>query len=86
MASHIVTVTEFKAKCLSLLSEVSTSGGTITVTRRGQPLAVVSPPKQRRVRSTEGAWKGKVEISDEEIRTVRSALWNAARTKEKLGI
>jgi len=43
MASHVASVTEFKAKCLALLEDVSTKGDTITVTKRGKPLATVSP-------------------------------------------
>jgi len=38
-----ITVTEFKAKCLAYLDQLSRSGETITVTRRGHPLATVLP-------------------------------------------
>ncbi|MBX7135228.1 MAG: type II toxin-antitoxin system Phd/YefM family antitoxin [Fimbriimonadaceae bacterium] len=40
-----VTVTDFKARCLRILDEVSKTGESVTVTKRGKPIAVVAPPK-----------------------------------------
>ena len=40
-----VTVTEFKARCLRILDEVSKTGESVTVTKRGKPIAVVAPPQ-----------------------------------------
>ena len=53
-------MTEFKAKCLALLSEVGRNGGTITVTKRGKPLASVGPAPRRRIKSSEGILAGKI--------------------------
>jgi len=39
-----VAVSEFKAKCLSLLQEVRKAKTPLRVTRRGQPIADVFPP------------------------------------------
>jgi prevent-host-death family protein len=36
---------EFKAKCLALLDEVAETGRTVVVTKRGRPVARVSPIK-----------------------------------------
>jgi len=57
-----VSATEFKAKCLALLDEVQEHGGTITVTKRGRPVATVAPAKQKPWKSTKGslARKGKI--------------------------
>ena len=54
--------TEFKAKCLALLDEVQEHGGTITVTKRGRPVATVAPAKRKPWKSTKGilARKGKI--------------------------
>ena len=41
MKTCIIGATEFKAKCLALLDEIEDQGGTITVTKRGRPAAVV---------------------------------------------
>ena len=40
---HKVAVSEFKAKCLSLLDEVSKTKIPLRVTRRGKPIADVIP-------------------------------------------
>jgi prevent-host-death family protein len=39
-----VPISEFKAKCLSLLAQVSKTKMTLRVTRRGKPIADVVPP------------------------------------------
>jgi prevent-host-death family protein len=57
----VVTATEFKAKCLSLLEEVREGHESITITKRGEPVAVVSPVKKRRFKSSAGSWKGRIE-------------------------
>jgi prevent-host-death family protein len=36
---------EFKAKCLALLDEVSETGQSFVVTKRGRPVARISPVK-----------------------------------------
>ena len=41
--SREVSASEFKAKCLGLLDEVSEKGETIVVTKRGRPVARVLP-------------------------------------------
>lgn len=56
MKHRIVNVTEFKAKCLALLDDVGERGGTITITKRGRPLARVGPPGRPAWKSPEGAW------------------------------
>ena len=38
-----IAISEFRQNCLSLLPEMAETGGEIIVTRRGKPLAVVSP-------------------------------------------
>ena len=79
MKSKVVTVTEFKAKCLALLDEVSQQGGVITVTKRGRPLATVAPVRTRLWPSSEGAWAGKVRISEAHLRAGISHLWEVLR-------
>lgn len=39
-----VTISKFKATCLSLLSQVKKTGKSILVTRKGEPIALVTPP------------------------------------------
>ena len=40
-------VSTFKAKCAEVLNNVSETGETVIVTRRGKPLAQVVPMKQK---------------------------------------
>jgi len=76
---RIVNVTEFKAKCLSLLDDIGQNGGRITVTKRGKPLATVGPPKQPKFKSPEGSWAGRIEIADDLESWDSSHLWDALR-------
>ncbi len=39
-----IPISRFKATCLSLLSQVKKTGKTILVTRKGEPIALISPP------------------------------------------
>jgi len=75
MKHRVVNVTEFKAKCLALLDEIGERGGTITITKRGRPLASVGPAKQPKWKSSEGALAGKVTIDDTLLDADISDLW-----------
>jgi len=85
MATRTVSATEFKAKCLALFDEVQQSGDSITITKRGLPVAVVSPPKRRaRARkSSMNSLAGKVKIVGD-IVNGDPYLWNVVREAEGL--
>jgi prevent-host-death family protein len=84
MNSRVVSVTEFKAKCLALLDEIDHQGGTFTVTKRGRPMAMVGPVgKRRRWKSSEGLWAGKVDISEEQLTAAKSELWGAFQQRSR---
>ena len=74
MKNRVISATEFKAKCLSLLDEVQTEGGTVTITKRGRPVATLHQVRTRPGKTTEGAWAGKVSFSSDWMRD-RSDLW-----------
>lgn len=40
---RVVSASQFKARCLALLDDVATTGRRIVVTKRGKPVALVSP-------------------------------------------
>ena len=88
MGTHIVSATEFKAKCLSLLDEVANKGGTITVTKRGKPVATVSPVpvKARRFPSSRGILRGKILVSDELLNPGLSDQRESVNKREKSGL
>lgn len=75
MKPRTVSVTEFKAKCLALLNDIGEHGGTITITKRGKPLATVKPARRTAWKSPEGAWAGKVTIVDDLVNIDLSDLW-----------
>ena len=54
MKNCIIGATEFKAKCLALLDEVEDQGATITVTKRGRPVATIAPAKKKAWKSPKG--------------------------------
>ena len=41
-----VGAAEFKAKCLKLIDQMQADGESITITKRGKPVAVLSAPKK----------------------------------------
>jgi prevent-host-death family protein len=80
MKNRVVNVTEFKARCLALLEDVSRHGGSITITKRGRPLASVVPARRQAWKSPEGSWVGKVSIADDLEEMDTAELWDVLRT------
>jgi prevent-host-death family protein len=60
---QVIAISKFKAKCLSLLEEVSKTRTPLRVTRRGKPLADVIPASsEEEERSWIGSMSGSIEI------------------------
>ncbi len=57
-----IAISEFKAKCLAILDEVQKTKQPIRVTRRGRPIAEVSPPAPTNNLDWIGSMKGRMEI------------------------
>jgi prevent-host-death family protein len=57
-----VAISEFKAKCLSLLDQVQKTKRPILITRRGEPVAEVVPPTPVRSNDWIGSMKDEMEI------------------------
>jgi prevent-host-death family protein len=79
MKNRVIGATEFKAKCLALLDEVEEQGGTITVTKRGRPVATVSAAKKTAWRSPIGILAGKGKIVGDIVNFDTSELWDVLR-------
>jgi antitoxin (DNA-binding transcriptional repressor) of toxin-antitoxin stability system len=79
---QIVNVTEFKAKCLALLDGIGERGGTITITKRGRPLASVGPVNRPSWKSPEGTWVGKVKMADDVLDADTSGLWEVLKERK----
>ena len=66
-------VSEFKAKCLGLLDEVA-KGSTLIITKRGRPIAKVSPVAAP-AKSLRGSWKGIVKIKGDLVKFNEAGAW-----------
>lgn len=82
MKNRIVSATDFKTNCLALLDEVQDHGGTITVTKRGRPVASVVPARRKPWKSTKGILVGKVKITGDIVNFNTADLWDVVREKE----
>jgi prevent-host-death family protein len=76
MKDRILPVSEFKAKCLRLLEDVAQQGNVLTITKRGQPIARVTPCT-RSARSLAGTWKGSVRIRGDIVHFSTAEEWEA---------
>ena len=62
MVMREIAISEFKAKCLSLLDQVEKTKKPLRVTRFGKPIAEVMPPSPVPVASWIGSMKDRIEI------------------------
>ena len=81
MSSRLVSATEFKAHSLALLDEIQEHGGTIIVTKRGHPVATVSPASPKPWASPKGSWSTRVRIVGDIVNADTSRLWDVARSE-----
>jgi prevent-host-death family protein len=76
MKTRVIGATEFKAKCLALLDEVEEHGSTITVTKRGRPVATLSAAKKPKFKPTAGKLAGQGKIIGD---IVNFSMWEEIR-------
>ena len=81
MKVRVVSATEFKAKCLAFLDAIEQRGESITVTRRGRPVAVLGPAKRGAWKSPRNSWAGKARIVGDIVNADTSKLWEVVRQK-----
>jgi prevent-host-death family protein len=84
MKHQIVSATEFKAKCLALLDQVAEEGGTVTVTKRGKPVAMVGPVRRKPFKSSEGILAGKVRIVGDIVNADFSDLYEVVTNPDRV--
>lgn len=73
MKTKMLTATEFKAKCLKILDDLGPQG--VTVTKRGRPIAKVTPIATVNNEKFYGSMKGRISIKGNIFSTGRK--WNA---------
>ncbi len=75
-----VAVSEFKAHCLSLLEDVARTGEPLLVTKRGRPLARITPSGNIAVARPQDTLRGSVSYTGDLLPPVVPAeAWNAVR-------
>ena len=78
MKNRVMSATEFKAKCLAVLDDVETRGETVTVTKRGRPVAILKPAERASWKSPRATWAGKIEIVGDIVAPIPD-LWDVMR-------
>jgi prevent-host-death family protein len=82
MKTRYVPATEFKAKCLGLLDEVNATGESVTITKRGKPVATLEPVKTLNYKTTEGMLAGRFEVPDDLESLSFADEWEVVREYE----
>lgn len=75
---HTVGVAEFKARCLEFLEGVGTRGDELIITKRGKPIATVSPVPQE-IRPLRGLFAGQMKIVGDIVNVDWTDEWEATR-------
>ena len=79
MKHRQVSATDFKARCLSLMDEVDQTGGSVTITKRGKPIAVLQCVQKRAHKSLAGHLAGKVKIGGDIVNVSFADDWESVR-------
>src|SRR5438445_7771300 len=75
-----VAVTEFKAKCLTLLDDVARTGQPIVITKRGRAVARVVPTSRAPVKRPQDTLAGTVAIVGDIVSSISGpAAWHGAK-------
>jgi len=78
MPAKQIPITQFKAQCLSLLEQVSKSGLSLVITKRGKPLAQVTRAVPER-RTLMGGMRGTAEVVGDIVYFDTSDDWECNR-------
>jgi prevent-host-death family protein len=73
-----IKASEFKAHCLRVLDDVQATRTEVVITKRGKPVARLSPIRPAR-RSLRGAWKSMVQLRGDIVQFDWSSDFEAAR-------
>ncbi len=75
-----ISATKFKAQCLAILDEVATTGETVTILKRGRPVAQLVPPVPATARYPQEELVGTLVIHGDVVAPVLPAgAWDAER-------
>ena len=76
-----ISVTDFKAKCLGFFKDTSENGTEFIVTKKGQPIAKITPFKAKKnpVKTRCGSMAGLMHITGDIVYFDTSDLWDALK-------
>lgn len=75
-----IAISKFKATCLRLLERVKNTGEPLLVTKKGDPIAVVTPPPRPiKKKSSFGSMKGTIKICGDIISPLPEDEWEVLR-------
>ena len=88
MSVKSVGAAEFKAKCLHLIDQMGDDGEPIIITKRGKPVALLTPVPEKLDRpSIIGAMKGSVlQYDDPFLPAVEAEEWDATHWSSSIRI
>ena len=69
---------DFKARCLEFLEDVGARGDELIITKRGKPIATVSPVRPE-ARPLKGLFAGQIKIVGDIVNVDWTDEWEAAR-------
>ena len=74
-----ISISEFKATCLSLVEHVKKTGQTIIITKRGQPIAQITPLTSTKHADTDtfGCMSGTATQIDDIVQPLDTEDWEA---------
>ncbi len=74
-----ISISKFKATCLSLVENVKKTGQTIIITKRGEPIAQVTPITEKEYEETEtfGCMSGTATQIDDVVQPLDTEDWEA---------
>ncbi len=77
-----ISATKFKAQCLAILDEVANTGETVTILKRGRPVAQLVPPVLATARYPQEELFGTLVLHGDVVEPVLPAdAWDAERGK-----
>ena len=70
----LVTISEFKAKCLGMVDTIRHSGETVIITKHGKPVAKLTP--YAATQSLFGCLKGQIQCHDDVVASDTDDAWS----------
>ena len=75
-----IAISEFKATCLKLLERVKNTGQAVLITKKGEPIALVTPPPPpAKPKSGYGVMQGTVQIKGDIIEPLPLDDWEVMK-------